>query len=88
MRVRRRGQQYAATLATLEQALAYRAQALAAADGTAEPPAPPRTPTAPAPPGRAATVEDAARRLCRGMREDTARTRGGWPYKPSVIRKY
>jgi integrase len=88
VRVRRRGQVFSATLPTLEEALAYRAQAFAAAEGTAEPPVAPRATTAPAPPGRAATVEDAARRLCRGMREGTVRTRDGLPYKPSVLRKY
>jgi integrase len=79
---------FSATLPTLEEALAYRAQAFAAAEGTAEPPVAPQAAPTPAPPGRATTVEEAARRLCRGMREGTVRTRDGLPYKPSVLRKY
>jgi len=87
--VRRSGATLTATCRTLEEALAWRAQALAAAEGRAEAPASPR-PTAPAPepPGRAATVEEAARRLCRGMLDGTIRSRDGRPFKPSTARKY
>ena len=92
VRVSRNGHKFSATLPTLEAALAWRAQALSAADGTAEPPQPPR-PTAhtvklPAPLGRAVTVEDAARRLVRGMRDRSVRANKGQPYKPSTVRKY
>lgn len=90
VRVSRRGQSFNATLPTLEAALAWRAQALAASEGSAEPPVPPAAKTAisPAPPGRAVTVEDAARRLVRGMRGGSVRTNKGGTYKPSVVRKY
>lgn len=89
VRVSRRGQTLTATLPTLEAALAWRAQALAAIEGDAEPPEPPRpAPPAPMPDGRAVTVEDAARRLIRGMRDGSVRTKRGQPYKPSVVRKY
>src|SRR5205823_2582772 len=78
-----------ATLPTLADALAWRAQALAAAEGVSDPPARPRPSEAlSAPSGRAATVEDAARRLCRGMADGTIRTRDGLTFKPSVTRKY
>lgn len=92
VRLSRNGHKFSATLPTLEVALAWRAQALSAADGTAEPPQPPR-PTAhtvklPAPLGRAVTVEDAARRLVRGMRDRSVRANKGQPYKPSTVRKY
>lgn len=87
VRVRRGGRSYARTLPTLQDALAYRAQALDAAEREAELPAPQRA-APPAPPGRAVTVHDAARRLCRGMKDGTVRTRDGLPYKPSVVRKY
>ena len=39
-------------------------------------------------PGRAVTVEDAARRLVRGMRDRSVRANKGQPYKPSTVRKY
>jgi integrase len=87
VRVRRGGQELTATLPALEAALVWRAQALTAIDGTGVRPVPPRQEEA-ATPARAATVEDAARRLCRGILEGTARTRDGLPYKPSVARKY
>src|SRR5581483_1069202 len=87
--VRRGGRLQTATLPTLEQALAWRAQALEAAEGLREAPARPARPRPrPEPPGRAVTLEDAARRLCRGMAEGSVRTRDGRPYKPSVVRKY
>lgn len=88
VRVRRGGRSYSATLDSHAEALAFRAQALAAAAGAGAAPEAPRRKFAPAPPGRAATVEDASRRLCRGMHEGTIRTRDGRPYKPSVVRKY
>jgi integrase len=91
VRVARRGRTFGATLPTLEAALAWRAQALASIEGDAEPPAQPATKLPaplPRPPGRAVTVEDAARRLVRGMRDGTVRTKKGGPYKPSVLRKY
>jgi integrase len=92
VRVARQGHTFSATLPTLEAALAWRAQALAAIEGDAEPPEQPsaRPPAAAslAPPGRAVTIEDAARRLVRGMRDGTVRTNKGRRYKPSVVRKY
>lgn len=88
VRVRRAGQEFTATLDTLEEALAFRAQAVGAADGKTEPPTSPRAAPPAAPQGRAVTLDDAARRLCRGMIEGTIRTRDGRPYKPSVTRKY
>ena len=45
-------------------------------------PAPP-----PHPPGRVATVADAARSLARGMVSGAVRTKTGTPCKPSVVRK-
>jgi integrase len=90
VRVNRNGRSLNATLPTLEAALAWRAQALTAAEGLGEPPEPPTKPQAPAPsaPGRAITIEHAARRLVRGMIDGSVRTRDGRPYKPSVTRKY
>jgi integrase len=89
VRVSRRGRTFAATLPTIEEAVAWREQAVDAAEGKAEPPAPPKPPTpAPQLPGRAVTIEDAARRLVRGMRNGSVRTNRGEPYKPSVTRKY
>jgi hypothetical protein len=37
---------------------------------------------------QAPTVEDAARRLVRGMRIGSIRTRDGKTFKPSTVRKY
>lgn len=90
VRVRRGGVLQTATLGSLEEALAWRARAIAATEGVGEPPVPPRAAAqlVVEPPGRAATVEDAARRLCRGMVGGTIRTRDGRPYKPAVVRKY
>lgn len=88
VRVRRRGRYLTATLPTLEEALAWRAKALSAADGVGEPPEQPRSRPPIEAPGRAVTVEDAARRLARGMVDGTIRTRDGRPFKPSVVRKY
>ena len=91
-RVSRNGFKFSATLPTLEAELAWRAQALSAADGRAEAPRPPRpnapTVESPAPPSRAVTVEDAARRLVRAMRDRSVRANKGQPYKPSTVRKY
>jgi integrase len=91
VRVNRSGQNFSATLPSLEAALAWRAQALSAAEGLGEAPEPPaakRPTTQAVPTGRAVTIEDAARRLVRGMRDGTVRTNKGQPYKPSVVRKY
>jgi integrase len=89
VRVRRNGGSQTATLPSIEDALAWRAQALAASEGRGEPPEPPRAVRlAPEVPGRVTTVEEAARRLCRGMVSEEVRTRNGRPYKPSVCRKY
>lgn len=89
VRVRRADRYQTATLASLAEALAWRAQALGAAEGSSEPPSRPRPSAAlSAPPGRAATVEDATRRLCRGMRDETLRTRDGRTFKPSTARNY
>jgi integrase len=88
VRVRRNGSTLAATLPTIEAALAWRAQALAAADGFAEPPEAPKPRTPPEPLGRAVTVEDASRRLCKGMKDGSIRSRDGRTFKPSVVRKY
>ena len=87
VRVRRGGGLQTATLPTLRAALTWQAQALEAADGLSEQPEPPR-PVRPEPLARAATVEEAARRLCRGMVDGTVRARDGHPYKPSVARTY
>jgi integrase len=89
VRVNRRGQSYSATLPTIEAALAWRAQALASIENGGEPPEPLRpSPPAPIPTGRAVTVEDAARRLARGMVAGSIRTREGRTFKPSTTRKY
>lgn len=88
VRVRRGGAVQTATLPTLEEALAWRARAIAAARGDAEAPAAPSRPKPSALPPRATTVEDAARRLVLGMRDGSIRTRDGKPFKPSVVRKY
>jgi len=88
VRVRRGDRIQTATLPTLRAALTWQAQAHEAADGMAEQPARPQEQRAPEPPGRAATVEDASRRLCRGMLDGSIRSRDGRPFKPSVVRKY
>lgn len=87
VRVRRGGTTLAATLPTLEAALAWRAQALAATDGRADLPERPRRPAA-AVPHAPVTVDDAARRLCRGMVDGTVLSKRRRPYKPSVVRTY
>lgn len=90
VRVRRAGTSQTATLPSYEAALAWRAQALAAVDGLADPPTRPKPAAAlsVAPPGRAVTVEDAARRLCKAMKDGSVRSRSGREYKPSVTRNY
>jgi integrase len=89
VRVRRNGRIQIATVGSLEEALSWRAAALAAAEGRGEAPQAPRpTPAAPEPAGRAVTVTDAAKRLSRGMKDGTIRSRDGKPYKASVVRKY
>ena len=77
------------TFDTLGKAVACRDQARDGAAGRADLPQPPQRGPLPAiPSGRAVTVDDAARRLCRGMVDGTIRSRDGRPYKPSVCRKY
>jgi integrase len=89
VRVRRNGREQTATHGSLEGALSWRAAALAAAEGRGEAPEAPRPIRAvPEPDGRAVTVEEAAKRLSRGMRDGTIRSGGGTPYKASVVRKY
>jgi integrase len=89
VRVRRAGTSQVATLPSYEAALAYRAQALAAVDGVSNPPARPRPSAALSAPSRhVVTVEEAARRLCRAMRDGSVRNRTGREYKPSVTRNY
>ncbi len=84
-RVRRDGRTFVRTFKTLPAAVAWRAEALQAVlDGGA--PAPPPPP--PTPEQQTATVEDAARALCRGIRAGTVRSRNGTLFKPSVARKY
>jgi integrase len=90
VRVKRGGQKFTGTFPSEEEALVFWARAIAACDGRGEPPEPPRAvvPVHAVPAGRALTIEDAARRLVRGMRDGSARTKKGQPYKPSVVRKY
>lgn len=86
VRVRRAGGYQTATLPTLEGALAWRARALAAADGSGDPPEKPRRVLPEQP--RVPTVEEACRRFCRAMRDGSARSRTGATYRPSVARTY
>jgi site-specific recombinase XerC len=89
VRVARRGYSFSATYPTLEDALAARAKALSAADGTGEAPEVPSRGVSPAAAlARAVTVEEAARRLVRGMLDKSVRTNKGQSYKPSTTRKY
>ena len=89
VRVRRGGTRHEATLPTMHEALAWQAQALSATAGlTAAPEPPPRRTVVSQAAGRAVTVEDAARRLVRGMADCTVRDKNGHDYKPSVLRKY
>jgi integrase len=87
VRLRRRGQDFSARFEKLGDAIRYRDGVLDALAGHGEMPELPKRVTS-APPGRAVTVEDCARRLCRGMVDGTVRTRDGTPYKASVCRKY
>jgi integrase len=87
VRLRRRGQQYNARFARLGDAVRYRDGVLDALAGNGEMPEPPAQPVV-VPSGRAMTVEDAARRLCRGMRDGSVRTNKGQTYKASVVRTY
>ena len=87
--VRRNGQTQRATLPTMHEALAWQAQALSATAGlTAAPEPPPRRTVVSQAAGRAVTIEDAARRLIRGMADGTVRTNKGKTYKPSTIAGY
>lgn len=89
VRVRRAGAAQTATFGTLAEALSWRAQALAAVDGTRERPERPKpSGTLSAPRRTAPTVEEAARRFCRGMLDGTIRTRDGRTFKPSTARNY
>jgi integrase len=89
VRVRRAGTSQVATLPSYEAALAWRAQALAAIDGLSDPPTRPKASAAlSAPPRHVVTVEEAARRLCRAIRDGSVRNRSGREYKPSVVRNY
>ena len=88
VRVRRGGTDQSATFSRPEEALAWRARAIAAARGDGEPPASPSRPTVPTRPPHPPTAEAAARRLVRGMRDGSIRTRDGRTFKPSTIRKY
>ncbi len=86
--VRRGGRTQTATLSTLEDALAWRARAIAAVRGEGEAPAAPSRPQPETLMPAAPTIEEAARRLVLGMRDGSIRTRDGKTFKPSVIRKY
>ena len=90
VRVRRAGRYQTGTFDTLGEAVAWRDQARDGAAGRGDLPAPPERalvlPTVPS--GRAVTVADTSRRLCRGMVDGTIRSRDGRLYKPSVCRKY
>lgn len=89
VRIRRNGRAFTATLGSLAEALAWRARAIDATEGTSDPPEPPqRVTTAPVPAGRALTLEDAARRFCRGMLDGTARTRDGRQYGRQTAATY
>ena len=88
VRKRRGGQEYNARFDKLADAVKFRDGVDDALAGKGEMPEPPTKPTIVAPPGRATTVEDACRRLCKGMVDGTVRTRDGSPYKLSVRRKY
>ena len=89
VRVRRNGTWQTATLPTMHEALAWQAQALSATAGLADAPEPPRRRTVVSQaPGRAVTVEDAARRLVKGMANGTVRTNKRKTYKPSTVAGY
>jgi integrase len=89
VRVRRNGATMTATLPTLAEALSWRSRALDAADGRGDMPEAPRRLSAdPAPPGRALTLTDAARRFVRGMRDASSRTRDGRAYGRATTANY
>jgi integrase len=89
VRIRRGGIEQTATLPTLEDALSWRARAVAAAEGKGVPPQATRPAAAAVTaPAGVVTIEQAARRLCRGMVDGSIRSRDGSPYKPGVTRKY
>lgn len=89
VRVRRRGHDYTATFPDWGDALRFRDQAIAAAEGRgpAPPPPTPLTPT-PTPTRRLVTVRDAAATLLAGMETGTLRNKRGEAYKPSAFRAY
>jgi len=89
-RVRRQGRAFAAEFPSVEAALAWRADVLAALAGSGELP---ERAVRPVPQRRTAratpvTVEDACRALARAMRGGTVRTKQGGPYRLSVVRSY
>jgi len=90
VRVRRDGATLTATLPSLAEALSWRSRALDAADGLTDPPeSPRRVSVAPARvPAPALSLEDAARRFCRGMLDGTARTRDGRQYGRQTTATY
>jgi integrase len=90
VRVRRAGAYQTGTFDTLGEAVAWRDKARDGAAGRGDLPEPPKRVQLPPSvrAGRAVTVDDAARRLCRGMVDGSIRSRDGRPYKPSVCRKY
>ena len=88
VRVRRDDALHTATFPTLPEALAWRDRTLAAVDAGELPELPQRPTPQPRATGEALTVDDATRRLVRGMVAGTIRDRRGLAYKPSVTRKY
>lgn len=86
VRIRRAGFRETATFDTIEDAQAWRARAVKAAKGQGD--APTKPARVPVPTGPATTVADAARRLCKGMRDGTIRNHSGRLFKPSVVRGY
>ncbi len=84
-RVRRGDQRLSATFPTIEEALAWQAQAISAVERSIAPP-----PARPAPVAHhdQPVIFEAATRLVRGMRDGSAVTNSGEAYKPSVVRKY
>ena len=85
-RVRRGGVRRAATFDTREEAVAWRAQTLAAIKTGADLPDPPKP--AVGLPIASLTVEDACRELIRGMRSGAVRDGRGRTYKPATTRAY
>jgi hypothetical protein len=91
-RVYRDGKRHISTWPTEHEALAWRSQTIKMIDQGREPPPAPSTLAGHAPLGvaivRSVTVEDAACRLCKAMKEGSARTKKGLAYKPSTAREY